>query len=68
MTLSRKRGQRDQFWKGPPRPVRAWAALTRHGEIMVDSVRERSEDVKLACGECVPVQVIVTLDPEEIDG
>lgn len=55
--------KRDRFWRGVPRPVRAWATLTREGEILVASVRERSEDVKLACGECVPFRVVITFEP-----
>lgn len=51
---------RDQFWRGIPKPVQAWAALTREGNLMPFSVRERPEDVRLACGECVPVRVLIT--------
>lgn len=51
---------RDIFWKGEPKAVEAWAALNRHGEIMPASIRDSIQGVKLACGECVPVRVLVT--------
>ena len=51
---------RDQFWHGVPSPVQAWSALKRDGSLMPHSVRERPEDVRLACGECVPVRVLIT--------
>jgi hypothetical protein len=55
---------RDKFWRGNPAPVQAWAALTRDGTLMPRSVRDRPEEVRLACGECVPVRVIITYVPE----
>jgi len=36
---------KDKFWKGKPKPVTAWAALDRNGDIMPASVRPRAEDV-----------------------
>ena len=48
---------RDQFWRGVPAPVEAWCALDRSGRLMPASVRSRPEDVRLACGDCVPVKV-----------
>lgn len=51
---------RDIFWKGEPAPVMAWAALNREGRIMPNSIRDSIQGVKLACGECVPVRVLVT--------
>ena len=56
---------RDEFWQGIPPPVNAWAALGRDGEMMPASVRERPEDVRRACGECVPVRVTITYCPED---
>lgn len=62
--------QRDQFWSGMPAPVEAWAALKRDGSLMPNSVRERAEDVIRACGDCVPVKVLITCvlddDPRDI--
>lgn len=57
--------KRDQFWRGPPSPVEAWAALDRDGKIMPASVRDSIQGVKLACGECVPVRVRVTFVLED---
>jgi hypothetical protein len=51
---------RDEFWRGVPEPIQAWAALTRDGNLMPSSIRDRPEDVRRACGECVPVRVLIT--------
>lgn len=61
-----KTTKRDQFWRGPPSPVKGFAALDRDGNIMLATVRQRRTNVRLACGECVPVRVVVTF--EEDDG
>jgi hypothetical protein len=58
--------KRDPLWRGVPKPKRAWCALDRDGNLMADSVRDRAEDVRLACGECVPVAVIITVDTEAL--
>lgn len=60
--------KRDRFWRGPPKAVSAWAALGRDGELMPNSVRARAEDIRLACGECVPVRVRIQwdADPSEL--
>jgi hypothetical protein len=52
----------DEFWRGPPQAIRAFAALNRDGDIMAASIRTRRSDVLLACGECVPIPVIVTYE------
>jgi len=59
-------GQRDMCWRGPPNPVRAWAALKRDGTLMANSVRERPKDVIRACGDCVPLPVLITYVADEI--
>lgn len=59
--------KRDQFWKGVPRPVNAWAALDRKGRIMPASIRDSADGVRLACGECVPIPVVITF-LENLDG
>jgi len=56
---------KDKFWKGKPKPVTAWAALDRNGDIMPASVRPRAEDVQLYCGkDCVPIRVIISFDDD----
>ena len=59
-----QRTQRDVFWRGSPSDVIAWCALDRDGQLMANSVRARPEDVRLACGECVPLRVRVSYEPE----
>lgn len=56
---------RDAFWHGPPDPVYAWAAIARDGNLMPRSIREHPEDVIRACGECVPLRVLITYVPED---
>ena len=58
---------RDEFWNGPPADVHAWCALDRHGNLMPASVRPNRAEVRLACGECVPIPVIITYNPEVTD-
>lgn len=57
--------QRDAFWRGPPDAVYAWAAIRRDGTLMPNSVRERPKDVITACGDCVPLRVLVMYVPED---
>jgi hypothetical protein len=59
-----KTAPKDEFWKGPPSPVLAWAALDRKGNIMPASIRDSIQGVKLSCGECVPVRVLITYQEE----
>ena len=58
--------ERDVFWKRTPKPLECWAALTRGGAIMPESIRNTPNGVKSVCGpECVPFKVVVTVHSSE---